>query len=316
MNREPELSEPDAVIAVDVGGTVIKGIVEASDGTELARLDRPTDAGRGADAVVANIDAVVDELAGRLPGDVRARALGVVVLGLVDSERGVALFSANAGWRDLALADHLASRHGLPVRIDHDVRAAARAELAHGSLRRVHNGLYVAMGTGIAGATVLDGALLAGSTGMAGEIGHLTVVPDGETCACGLAGCLEAYAGAAAIARRYAVLRPEAGPADAREVIRRAQGTDHVAAYVWNAALDGLTTALTAYSMLLDPSVVVLGGGLSGAGDALVRPLERRLRERLGWHSAPRLTVGALGGDAGRAGAALLAWSAAKVPAC
>lgn len=310
------MSESDAVIAVDAGGTVIKGIAEAADGTELARADRPTEAGRGADAVVANIDAVIAELLDRLPADAVPRALGVVVLGLVDPARGVAVFSANAGWRDLPLADHLASRHGLPVRIDHDVRAAAKAELAAGALRGVRNALYVAIGTGIAGATVLDGVVVEGSAGTAGEIGHVPVVDDGAPCACGLAGCLEAYAGAGAITRRYAERRPDAGSVDAQDVLRRSQEGDDAAADVVGEALDGLAKALATYSMLLDPSVVVVGGGLSRASDVLVRPLERRLRDRLAWHSAPRLTVGAFGADAGRKGAALLAWSAAKVPSC
>lgn len=302
----------DAVLAVDLGGTSIKASVVDRDGTEAARVDHPAGAADGPERVLANLHAAVDETRAAATATHRVRALGVAVLGVVDSERGVAVYSANAGWRDLPLADLLRQRHGLPVAIDHDVRAAARAELRRGALRDVRNGLYVAVGTGIAAAVVVDGRVVPGEAGMAGELGHVPVFPGGEPCACGQRGCAETYASAASVARRYAERTGRAASAvSAPEVIAAAADGDPDAAAVWDDALVALTRALTAGVLLLDPARIVLGGGLSLAGDALTGPLADRLAAALAWRSAPPVAAGRFGADAGRLGAAELAWDAA-----
>jgi glucokinase len=206
----------------------------------------------------------------------------------------------------------LRDRFGLPVVLDHDVRAAGFAELTCGALRDVHDGIYVSLGTGVAAALIANGQVLPGGSGAAGELGHVVVVEDGATCACGQSGCLEAYASAAAVARRYRELRPDAGEVDAPTVVRRSAEGDRAAITVWDAALDALARGVLALVMLTDPERIAVGGGLSQAGDALFVPLRERMAAGVSWRAIPEIVPACHGSDAGRVGAALLAWQAVE----
>lgn len=287
------------VIAIDVGGTVLKG-ARCTAGGAPAVLRRATPSDPAA-AVTA-----VRELAAALRGP-RTAAAGVVTPGIVDAAAGVVRYAANLGWRDVPLRRLLEADLGLPVALEHDVTAAALAELTmtpdDGDL------LFVAVGTGIAAAHVLDGRARRGASGPAVELGHIPVHPDGRTCACGQRGCLETYASAAAIAGGYAGVGGDP-TLDAAAIAAR-RGVDALAARVWQEAVEALALGLATATLLLDPHVVVLGGGLSGAGDALVAPLRTALAARLTWRLPPHVRVTALGADAGRRGAALLAWQMA-----
>jgi glucokinase len=237
-------------------------------------------------------------------------ALGVVVPGLVDAAAGMARYSENLGWRDVPFAARLARATTLPVAFDHDVRAAGAAEQQLGAARGHRDVAFVPIGTGIAAALVLDGRPYAGG-GWAGEIGHLDV-GSGLACACGAAGCLETVASAAAIARRYTERsgRPVRGALD----VAGRLGGDPAAAAVWDEAADALAFALVAIAAVAAPELIVIGGGLSGAGDVLLDALRRRLEARLSvTQRHPRLCVAALGDQAGLLGAALLAWQRAGV---
>ena len=195
----------------------------------------------------------------------------------------------------------LVSEHlDLPVILEHDVSAAALAEAgaAAGDL------LFVALGTGIAGVHVVDGEPVRGASGRAGEIGHIPIYPDGDPCVCGQRGCLEAYASAAAISRRY---RAAGGAPLTAAQVAAARGTDRLARAVWNQAAEALAIALATVTLLLDPGRVVLGGGLAQAGDELLLPVLAGLTYRLAWRPPPPLSIGVLGLEAGRLGAAHLA---------
>jgi glucokinase len=296
------------VAALDVGGTAMKGAAVGPDGTARWPLRRPTPADQGPEAVVEAVGATLELLldAARRRG-LQVAAAGVAVPGIVDDERGVAVFSANLGWRDLPLRSLLAARTGLPVGLGHDVRAGALAEAALGAARGVRDVLFVAVGAGVAGAALVDGRLLVAG-GFAGELGHLRVDPAGEPCGCGGRGCVETVASAAAIARRYAARtgRPVAGAA---AVAARVREGDPDAVAVWDEAVGALAEGLAAAVTLLAPRLVVVGGGLAGAGELLLRPLAELLRLRLSPRSAsmPRLVGATLGDQAGCLGAALLA---------
>lgn len=320
-----------AVVALDVGGTGLKGAVVAHDGTVLATEVRPTDRDRGPDDVVrrvvdfaADLHATAQERTGAPP-----LAAGLAVLGLVDEARGVAVYSANIGWRDVPLGELVAERLGVPVALGHDIRVPAVAEGLFGSGRGVPDFLLLPVGTGIAAAVVIGGRPYGGAAGFAGELGHVAAFPDGEPCACGQRGCVETYASAAAIPRRYAAARGEstglstvhteragaAGPlVSTAQVIARAKGGDPVAARVWGEALDALAIAIAGYTLLLDPTLVVMGGGLAEAGDALLVPLRERVAARLAFRDPPEITRSLLGTAAGTLGAAVLAWRTAGDP--
>jgi glucokinase len=291
----------DAVIAVDVGGTTIKSAIVSADGSFARELSRPTPAAAGPEAVIAELEAVIGELAG-FPG---ARAVGVVVPGIVDASAGRAVFSANVGFRDVPLRERIEAAAGLPALLEHDVYAAGVAERAVGAAAGLDDYLLAVIGTGIAGVLQVAGRPVRGARALAGELGHIPVWPGGEACPCGQRGCLERYASGAAIGRRYAQLGGEPGTA-AHEVMAR-RGEDPAAASAWGEATQALAIALVTCTMLLDPALIVIGGGLSAAGDALRAPVEAELSERITWRTPPPLALSPLGGQAGLIGAAILA---------
>ena len=304
-----EAAQRDLVVGVDVGGTTIKAALLDSDGLEYGHSERPTPRDVGPDAVIATIIRTIVELRARISEAARLRAVGLVVPGVVDAQQGIAVYAANIGWRELPLRQIVAEAIGLPVVLDHDVRAAGLAELEWGAGRGLQEVLFVALGTGVAGAVITRGEAYAGATGRAGELGHIPVVPEGEWCACGQRGCTETYASGAAISRRYAAA---SGISDvpAKDVISRAAAGDPVAQGVFSDAITALGRALVNYVLLMDPEVILIGGGMGASGAALLQPLSREVQAGLAWRPAPTITNGRFAGDAGRRGAGLLAWRA------
>jgi len=327
----------ECVIGIDVGGTMLKGAVCDRDAA-IVHGERRRTARDDAEALVDGIVALAGDLAAegrRRFGADGVAGIGLAVPGLVDETRGVALRAVNLPWRDLALAAVVGARLGLPALLSHDVRAAAAAEAALGAGRVSDDFLFVAIGTGIGAAIVHGGRPFLGAHGRAGELGHVVVEPDGPPCGCGARGCLEAIASAAAIERGYAAGgggvggdgrageggggragagdgesdRAAAG-ASAREVAALAQAGDPVAREVWARAARALGAALADAVALLDPGLVVVGGGLAEAGAQLLDPVAEELAARSRLGPPPRVVAAELGADAGCRGAALLAWRA------
>jgi glucokinase len=288
------------VVALDVGGTTMKGAVLDHDGQVLDLHRWPTPRSAGPDAVVAAALEAVAELL-RLSGD--AAAVGLVVPGLVDDRGGIAIYSENIRWRDVPFRELVADRFGLPVGFGHDVRAGGLAEHTLGAARGCDDVLFLPIGTGISGAMYVGGRLIENE--YAGEIGHIDVA-SGEACACGAAGCLEAIASGASIAKRYN-RATDGSAAGAKEVLVLMATGDEVAAMVWDDAINALARALATYTSLLAPELVVIGGGLSAAGGTLFEPLRRRLEDLLVWQQAPRIVAAQLGENAACLGAGLLA---------
>lgn len=300
------LGEGPAVLAFDVGGTDTKAALLDSGGRLRGIRRRLTarDPREPARAVVAAIAAIAADLRAAHPG-IRPVVAGVSVPGLVDETTGIGVFSSNLGWRDAPIRDLAASALALPVAFGHDVRRAGEAELRLGAARGCRDAVIVTIGTGIAGALVVDGRMHAGD-GFAGEIGHMLSDPDGEPCGCGGIGCLETIASAAAIARRYGA-RTGVATAGATDVLSALHRGDADAAEVWADAIAAIADQLARIASLLAPQVVVIGGGLAHAGAALFDPLSRALEARLSFQRRPALVAAALGGDAGLLGTALAA---------
>ena len=308
---DQNVGQRNLVIGVDVGGTTVKAGLFDSDGLEYSSSNRPTPRHLGPDAVITTTIDAIAELRARIPEAARVRAVGLVVPGLVDAEQGIAVYAANLGWRQLPLRQIVAEAVGLPVILDHDVRAAGLAELELGAGRGLQEVLFVALGTGVAAAVITRGQVAAGATGRAGELGHLPVFPDGEWCACGQRGCTETYASAAALSRRYAAA---SGISDvpAEDVISRAASGDPLADKIFNDAITALGRALVIYVLLMDPELILIGGGMGASGASLLGPLTRAVQAGLAWRPAPVILNGMFAGDAGRRGAGLLAWHALK----
>ena len=297
----------DVVVALDVGGTGMKCGLVRRDGTVHHSERHPTLAQRGPEAVTANILDIAAGLAARARADgLEPVAAGVAVPGVVDEETGTAVWSSNVGFRDVPLRDLVAGRLGLPAMLGHDVRAGGMAEARLGAGREQRHVLFIAIGTGIAAAHVVDGRAFAGAHGAAGEVGHIIVRPGGPPCNCGARGCLEAVASASAVGRRYAELSGDPG-VTAYDVATRAAAGEDLANRVWTEAVEAFADGLLTAQALYDAGIVVLGGGLAEAGEALLAPLRVALEARITFHRVPRIVRAALGDTAGCLGAALLA---------
>jgi glucokinase len=215
-------------------------------------------------------------------------------------------FSANLGFRDVPVRDLVQSTVDLPTLLEHDVRAAGVAERTVGIASGADDYLLAVIGTGIAGVLHAGGRPVRGAGGIAGELGHIPIWPQGEACPCGQRGCLERYASASSIARRYVELGGGHG-ALAHEVAAR-RTSDPAAGQAWHEATEALAIAFATCTMLLDPEMIVLAGGLSAAGDALLVPVEAELAARVTWREPPPVRLSPLGGRAGLVGAAVLGW--------
>lgn len=295
------------VLALDVGGTFMKGAIVDREGVIRSELRAPTpqqaSVSHALDEIAAHLRAMLDSAAGL---DLEIARACVAVPGIVDERHGTVTYSSNLGWREVPVARELSTRLGQSILITHDVRAGGLAESRAGASAGVRDSMFVAVGTGISAALVVDGApVLAG--GLAGEIGHVKVHGRDEPCACGRRGCLEAVASASAIARAYASLsRTQVAGAD--EVVERVNSGDPIAAAVWERATDALGDVIACCAALLGSSVIVIGGGLSGAGTLLIEPLARRIAASVGSIDPPSVVGADLGDAAGCLGAAMLAW--------
>ncbi|WP_063775089.1 ROK family protein [Streptacidiphilus anmyonensis] len=289
------------VLALDAGGGRLRGAVLAPDATVLHRASADTGVERGPDAVVETLL----ELAAELAAEHRPVAAGIAVPGVIDEAAGICTFAANLGWREVPIRQWAAEELGIPVVLGHDVRAAALAEARLGAGRGCRSFLFVQMGAGIAAALVLDGRILIGGHGSAGEIGHLTVRPRGRLCACGKRGCLETVASDAALAGAYS--RATGEQVGAEELWRRAQAGDDVAEWLWDRTVPALADGLAAAVALFDPRRIVVGGGPAQVGRACFDPLRSALEKRLGFQTTPEILPAGLGRDAGCVGAGLLA---------
>jgi glucokinase len=298
------------VIALDVGGTGMKAALVGADGELLHRARRATGRERGPDAVVEDILGFAAELHayGVTHLGEPASAAGVAVPGIVDAAAGVAVYAANLGWRDVPLRALLADRLGrVPVALGHDVRTGGLAEGRAGAGRGADRFLFVALGTGIAGAIGIGGRVEAGAHGFAGEIGHVVVRPGGLPCPCGQRGCLERFASAAAVSQAWA--RACGDPdADAADCAKAVAAGDPRAVRVWQDAVDALADGLVTALTLLDPRTLIIGGGLAEAGETLFSPLRDAVRRRVTFQKLPEIVPAALGDTAGCLGAGLLAW--------
>ncbi|MHA7209098.1 ROK family protein [Arthrobacter sp. MDT1-65] len=291
------------VLAIDVGGTDTKAAVidRAGNLHGLERIPSAHDERRPGDAVAEQVVELARTYTARFP-DREIHALGLVVPGLVDDVAGVGLFASNFGWDHYPFRDVVSDATGLPVAFGHDVSAAGDAEMRAGAGLGAEDAVVLIIGTGIAGAVFCGGRPVRAG-GYAGEIGHAQV-PGGLPCPCGATGCLETLGSAGAIMRRYTARtgRPVSG---AREVLIASQAGDEDASEIWADAVQALAFSICQLAAMIGTETVILGGGLSQAGPALLEPLGRRIQEQMTFLRVPRLTTSLLGQDAGLIGAAL-----------
>lgn len=289
------------LVGVDVGGTKIAAGVVDRQGQVHGRTQHPTDVSSPEMTLRAIAHAIESTM--EISGYDRASisAVGLGIPGKVDPDRGIGIVSVNLGWRDVPVKSMLEEYLQIPCFIENDVKAATLGELHYGAGQSMRNLVYLTVGTGIAAGVIIEGKLYRGSTGMAGEIGHAIVEPNGPRCKCGTRGCLEAVAAGPAIAAQAnAALQ-----AGANTILKEmaAQNEDRVSAeMVFQAAAQGdrvallcmeeagryLGLAIFTLIMHYDPQMIILGGGVSNAGELILDPIRRELERQATWSFTAR----------------------------
>jgi len=314
------MPEP-SFIGVDLGGTKIYTALADHQGKILAEIKIPTEADGGVQHVLRRIGQTVEQVSAQAGAGVRPARLGIGAPGPTDSARGIVHQAPNLGWREVPLKELLEEALGLPVTVANDGNLAALGECLYGAGQGVADLIYVTVSTGIGGGFIFDGKLYAGASFAAAEIGHMTVDPDGPLCNCGNRGCLEAVASGSAMARRARELAEAGG---GQRIIRAAGGKDKISALsVSRAAATGDREALAILAEtgkwlglglanlinLLNPALILLGGGAMQAGKPLWEAMEREIKERALQASRQqvRLAPAGLGPRSGLLGAIALA---------
>jgi glucokinase len=296
-------------LGLDLGGTNIKWVVvehQAGDWRSIDRDQVTTPAADGPDAVVSRLAAVGVEAQGRWPG---VSSVGIGIPGLYDPAAGTTRFLVNipGAWAGKPVARPVGQALGLPAFLINDARAFGLAELRLGAGRGASSMIGLTLGTGVGGVVVVDGRVLQGHDGTAGEIGHQTIEPDGPWCGCGNRGCLEAFARADQIAAAC-------GTASAEEAITRARAGDIRATEGLAQVARYLGIGIANMVVVISPDKVVIGGGISAAADLLLGPIQDELRRRVRTTSLDEVEIvtAELGTWAGAIGAAIHGAEAAE----
>lgn len=311
---------PD-LIAVDLGGTSIRTArFDAGGPPPLSQAKIATLASQGPDAVIERMVQAIEKV---LPSERTSMRIGVGAPGPLDPRTGIILEAPNLpGWTNVPLRDILQGRLNCPVAVGNDANLAALGEWRYGAGRGSRDLLYLTISTGIGGGVIIDGRLLIGTRGLAAELGHMTVDPDGPMCGCGQRGHLEAVASGPAIARRARQLIEEgrvsvlSGPlAAGRELTAETVGEaaksgDSLAREVLAEAGEAIGRHLAGLAHAFNPEVIVLGGGVTHVGPLLFEPVDRALRAHIlhpAYLEGLRLVPAGLGDEAGLIGAMVLA---------
>ncbi|MFD6347567.1 ROK family protein [Streptomyces roseolus] len=270
--------------ALDIGGTKIAGALVDGEGRVVAAARRPTPARESAEAMMAAVASVVDELATR-PEWASLSCLGIGSAGPVDTHAGTVSPVNIPAWRGFPLVERVRNHPAVPDGVEPvlvgDAVAMAAAEHWIGAAKGAANALCMVVSTGVGGGLVLGGSLHAGTTGNAGHIGHITVDQNGPVCPCGARGCVERYASGTAIAAHALEsgwTPPDGLPATAREVAVSARAGDARALAAFDRAGRALAAAVAATAALVELDLVVVGGGVSQAGEVLFAPLRHHLK--------------------------------------
>lgn len=309
-------------IGIDLGGTGVQvGVVDES-GTIIARDGFPTGVGRPYQEIIKDMaDSSLAALAkaGLTLDDVHS--VGVGVPGIADARTGRVVFCTNLSWRDVPLREEFQRYLNKPVHIDNDATVAGLAESVAGVSAGTDSSVFVTLGTGVGGGIVIHGKVWSGFHGVGSELGHMILELDGEPCTCGNRGCVERYCSATAIirmARELVARHPDSlvltlaqGDPDninAKMVFDAAREQDPVGMKVFRRYVIYLSQALASVMQLLDPEVVVLGGGVSKAGGFLLDAVRAEVPRYLLFKELPhaRIELAKLGPDAGIIGAAML----------
>lgn len=324
-NRPPMTSSPASVaVGIDIGGTDIKGGLVGINQEILERRVIPTEASGGPNHVIGRvIDLSNDFKQAAARRGARLEGIGVGAPGSIRAARGTVLSPPNLpGWTEVAIVEPVSKAVGVAVTLENDANAAVVGEFWCGAGRGTRDMAMLTLGTGIGGGVVLNGSLWRGRHENAGELGHKIVIPEGRACKCGQRGCLEAYASASTTAQRAAELLAAGRSSSLGEVVSRggtltskhicaaAREGDALAREVWEETCRLLAVACVNLQHTLNLERIILAGGMSAAGDELLRPVREHFGRQM-WADLgdrPEIVLAELGNDAGFVGSAYLAF--------
>ncbi|MDR7072728.1 ROK family glucokinase [Fictibacillus barbaricus] len=311
------------LVGVDLGGTTIKIAFITLDGHIVEKWEIPTNINEDGKSIVKDIaQSIKNQLVQLSETEEKLLAIGMGAPGFIDMKTGFIYHAVNIGWKNYALKEELERETGLPVIVDNDANIAAIGEMWLGAGDGEGNLLMVTLGTGVGGGIIVNGHIMHGTNGMAGEIGHITSIPEGgAACNCGKTGCIETIASATGIARiakekagndKSSALNrilSENGELKAKDVAYAAENGDQAATETLDEVAFHLGLVIANLSNSINPGKIVIGGGVSQAGDVLMSRLEKQFKR----FALPRVAEGAslkvatLGNDAGVIGGAWLA---------
>jgi glucokinase len=295
----------DLYLGIDLGGTFVKLGVCTAQGEVKGTMSIPTRPDRGPEDTVLRIGEAA-ELLQRKTERVKACCAGVP--GPLDLERRILMRANNLpGWQNVRFPQMLGNRLGMPTYMENDANCAAWGEYVAGAGRGVQSLVLYTLGTGVGGGIVIGGEMWIGASGAAGELGHMTIDPAGPMCGCGQPGCVEQYASASAVAKRF-------GKGTAKDCFDAAKKGDPKAMEIVDWSADGLAIGLANMIHVLHPDIIVLAGGMAQAGDFLLEKVREGVKRRVFgvFIEKIRIEISQVpGDDAGWLGAAL--WAARKL---
>jgi glucokinase len=309
------------IAGIDIGGTKIALALGTRDGEIISRRRLPTRALIGPTQILEHVFHEIESMLRETRGELAGAGIGCA--GPLDLKRGLVMSPPNLpGWDRFPLAELVRERLRVPVVMDNDANAAALGEHQSGAGRGLSDMVYMTISTGIGGGIIVGGKLVHGTGGGAGEVGHLTVLPDGPQCGCGSRGCLEMFCSGTAIARRARERLTQDGanslltsmvtdPSEltAETVARAAQRGDKLAREIWDETIYYLSIGIANIISVLAPEAIILGGGVSSSGEQLLGPLRPLVRERVRMLPVEKIQIlrAALGEESGLHGALALA---------
>ncbi|WP_195619822.1 ROK family protein [Clostridium paraputrificum] len=306
------------VIGVDLGGTKISTAISTIEGNILANVVLPTKAEEGEVAVLGRIIQSIDEvIVGSSTSIDEVEAIGIGSPGPLDAKKGIIITTPNLPFKDYNLVQPLKEKYNIPVYLDNDANAAAIGEYMFGAGKGKESIIYFTVSTGVGGGAVLDGKVYRGHTSNALEIGHTTVDPNGPRCNCGNLGCLEAMSSGTAIAKKgkeavstnVETSLKKYDTITSYEVFKEAEAGDEVAKDIIDNALTYLGIGVANAIATFDPEMIIIGGGVSKAGDIVFDTVKRVVNKRCFKSMAESCEIvpAGLGSDAGVVGAVALA---------
>ncbi len=308
-------------IGLDIGGTSVKGGIIDIEGNTIVKQEIMTESKFGTLHILDNIEKLKNNMlvSANLTED-DCVGIGMGLPGIVDNEENIVVFSNTLKWSNFDVKKEFGKRTTLPIKIDNDANLATLGETLFGSGKGAKHAILLTLGTGVGSGFVLNGKIYSGNKGCGAEFGHSILVKNGDKCACGRLGCVEAYASATAFIKYSQKLlseNPQSAILESIEnlddvtpkIVFSYKGKDQTADDIINRYISYLADAILQLCDTLRPEVIMLGGGVSNAGNALIEPLQKIVDERIfASNLAPKVPIkkATLGNDAGYIGAASL----------